>query len=186
MWERIKQNSILLFFLKGGLLYAAWTAFYYLWFSPQTRVDERFITHIINVSGWILETLGYKTFKVLSDEHFDPTDDKTFQLIGIVGGTNNQGVWIGSACNAISLFALFSIFVIAFPGSWKKKFWFIPLGIVVIHCLNILRVCALAMISYYNNDLLAFNHSYTFTIIVYGCIFALWFWWVNRYSKTVA
>ncbi len=187
MWEKLKQNSILLFFVKGGLLYGAWTMFYYLWLSPRTLVDEHFISHIIKSSAWLLETMGYNTFQVISEEDFNPDNEKTFQLLGIVGGDqNNQGVWIGAACNALTLFSLFSIFVIAFPGRWKHKLWFIPAGIVIIHILNLVRVCALCIIAYHNFDLLAFNHTYTFTVFIYACIFALWYWWVVRYSKSSA
>jgi exosortase family protein XrtF len=174
--EKIRSNKILLFFLKGGLLYLGWIVIYYLLIGPYTSIDENFITHIINAAAKVLRLFGYQTFQ--------ETEDRTFQLLGIVGGNNNPGVWIGNACNAITLFALFSIFIVAFPGSTKKKLWFIPMGILIIHTLNILRVCALAMIAYYNYNLLDFNHTYTFTILVYACIFALWFWWVSKFSKT--
>jgi hypothetical protein len=30
---------------------------------------------------------------------------------------------------------------------------------------------------------LEFNHKYTFTLLVYSLIFALWMLWVNRYSN---
>jgi exosortase family protein XrtF len=175
MWEKIKNNKLLLFFLKAGLLYAFWLPFYYYFLEPKTTVDERIITHIIRVSAWVLEAFGYTTFQ--------ETRDSTFQLLGIIGN-NNPGVWIGTACNALTLFSLFTIFILAFPGSWKKKLWFIPMGIACIHFINIVRVCALAVIAYKDITLLSFNHTYTFTILVYGFIFALWMWWVNKYSKT--
>ncbi|MBC7864741.1 MAG: archaeosortase/exosortase family protein, partial [Bacteroidia bacterium] len=97
---------------------------------------------------------------------------------------NYQGVWIGYACNALSLFVLFSFFIISFPGNWLKKLWFIPVGILLVHLLNILRVFALVLIAHHHYDFLSFNHTYTFTILVYAFIFGLWMWWVNKYAKT--
>jgi exosortase/archaeosortase family protein len=77
----------------------------------------------------------------------------------------------------------FALFVIAFPGSVKKKLWFIPLGIVIIHFANVLRVIGLAAINYVAPQYLEFNHTYTFTILVYGIIFLLWMWWVKAALK---
>ena len=80
MWEKLKQNSILLFFVKGGLLYGAWTMFYYLWLSPRTLVDEHFISHINKSSDWLLQTMGNNTFQVLREEDINPDKEKTNQL----------------------------------------------------------------------------------------------------------
>ena len=171
-----KQSPLLVFFIRAILLYTTWFTFYYLYIEPKTTIDENFITHIIHFSDLILNTLKFKTFV--------ETGDRTFQLIGIVGGNSNPGVWVGTGCNAITLFALFSIFIISFPGKIKNKLWFIPLGLIVIHLVNVIRVCALAVIAYYNYNLLNFNHTYTFTILVYSIIFVLWVWWVKKYSRT--
>ena len=162
--------------LKGGLFYISWIILYYYLLEPKTLLDERIITHIVHVSAWLLKCFGYSTF--------EETRDTTFQLVGIVGGSNNPGVWIGTACNAVSLFALFTIFIIAMPGSWKNKMWFIPMGLLIIHLANILRVTLLAIIAYVNVNYLNFNHTYTFTILTYSIIFILWIWWVNKFSKT--
>jgi hypothetical protein len=47
-------------------------------------------------------------------------------VILMLDHTTNTGVWVGDECNGFKLFSIFSIFVIAFPGSWKTKAWFIP------------------------------------------------------------
>ena len=43
-------------------------------------------------------------------------------------------------------------------------------------------VTALAIIVSYDYELLNFNHDYTFYVIVYGCVFLLWFWWVKKFA----
>jgi exosortase/archaeosortase family protein len=58
--------------------------------------------------------------------------------------------------------------------------WFIPLGIVLIYCLNVLRIIGLSFNKYYDYQSADFNHHYTFTVIVYAGIFALWMWWATR------
>ena len=65
---------------------------------------------------------------------------------------------------------------------WKKKLWFIPLGIFIVHTANAIRIAALTIISAENPKALDFNHNITFQVIVYGLIFLLWYWWVQKLS----
>lgn len=187
MWRNIKNNTVLLFLFKVFILYFCWLPIYFFWLEPKTNLDERLVTHIIKISGSTLRFLGYDVIERTIDysTYLENPKDPEFQLLIIKGGSDGQqGVWVGDGCNAISLFVLFSIFIIGLPGSVEKKLWFLPVGIFLIHLINIARVCALAFISYKDFNLLNFNHTYTFTIIVYGFIFGLWMLWVNKYSKT--
>ena len=167
----LKQNPLLKFLTFSGLTYLLLYLFYQFIVRRQTYYDQKFIGTIIYGSNFILEMLQYKTFLILQD--------RDFQVIGIDG---TSGVWIGSNCNAISLFILFSVFIIWYPGIQKAKLWFIPLGIISIHILNIIRVIGLVLLAKYYPEYLNFNHTYTFTFIVYAYIFILWVWWVNRFS----
>jgi len=167
----IKSGSFLRFILTSGSLYLLLYLVYQFVVKRYTYYDQAFIGSIINMADIVLNFLGYETFKVLQD--------RDFQVLGIDG---SHGVWIGSDCNAIKLFGLFAVFVIAYPGKLRTKLWFIPAGIIAIHILNIIRVAALAIIAKYNYYYLDFNHTYTFTFLVYAFIFLLWMIWVNRFS----
>jgi exosortase family protein XrtF len=104
----------------------------------------------------------------------------THQTVLCIAGETMVGV--GNPCNGLELFALFAGFIICFPGKFKAKLWFIPLGMIIIHFANVIRTFALALIQLKAPQYLEFNHHYTFTVIVYSIIFLLWMWWVNRYS----
>ncbi|MDI1355048.1 MAG: archaeosortase/exosortase family protein [bacterium] len=162
-------------FIKFILLAAA--LYLSLFFSHQfivrryTYYDQHFIGSIIESADFFLNLFGYHTFTILQD--------RDVQVIGIDGST---GVWVGSNCNAISLFSLFVVFILAYPGPIKHKVWFIPLGIILIHIANIFRVVALAMIAFHAPSYLNFNHTYTFTFLVYLFIFGLWMLWVNKFA----
>jgi exosortase family protein XrtF len=169
-----KPSTFTRFIVKAIGLYLLLFFVHQFLIKRQTFYDQRFISQILESADWVLHQMGYKTFKILQD--------RDMQVLGIDG---SNGVWVGSNCNAISLFSLFSVFVIAYPGPWKHKAWFIPAGIVAIHLINILRVVALAIIANYDYRLLDFNHTYTFTFLVYGFIFALWILWVNRFSNKI-
>lgn len=159
------------FIFVAGVSYLIFFIVYELLLKKYTLFDEYVIRFIIQNTDEVLRRLDYKTFKT--------TDINDFQVIGIHGSI---GVWVGKACDAISLFIIFSIFILAFPGNQRDKWWFVPFGILTIHILNVIRIVALTMITYYAPQWLEFNHTYVFTFLVYSYIFLLWIWWVNKYS----
>ena len=175
MKASLRSNAFLRFILSAGFLYLALYLVYQFVVRRYTLYDQSFIGLIIRGADVLLQAMGYKTFMRLQD--------MDFQVLGIDG---SNGVWIGSNCNAIKLFGLFAVFVIAYPGSQKNKWWYIPVGIVAIHLLNIVRVAMLAIIADYDYNWLDFNHTYTFNFIVYSFIFALWMIWVNRFASPPA
>ena len=171
MFQKLKQNKFQSFIILASLLYGACYFLYEIIIKRVTNGDQLFIRKIINLCKWILELMGYTTFA--SKEVND------VQVFGIDG---SNGVWIGGPCNGITLMFLFAVFVVAYPGSLKNKLWFLPLGIFVVHTINITRIIALALIAYYSPQYLDFNHTYTFTFIAYSAVFGLWMLWVNKFS----
>jgi exosortase family protein XrtF len=167
----LQKNAFLKFLIYSGATYVLLYLIHTFLVKRFTYYDQSFIQNIIHSAQWVLECIGYKTFAFIQE--------RDFQVVGIDGST---GVWVGSNCNAISLFMLFVVFVLWYPGHQKAKLWFIPFGLITIHILNILRVVALALIAFYKPGALDFNHTYTFTFLVYGYIFFLWMWWVNKYA----
>jgi exosortase family protein XrtF len=173
MFDKIVKNKFYFFILKASLLYSFLYVFYEFYIKIYTNIDQLFIRKIINVCTFILESMGYKTFasKEIND----------FQVFGVDG---SNGVWIGGGCNGITLMFLFAIFVIAYPGNFKNKLWYLPLGIILVNIINIIRIVGLSLMSLYAPNYLDFNHTYTFTFIVYSIVFALWMFWVNKFSKS--
>lgn len=158
-------NRFLVFSL---ILYIIWKLLYDLVLQPYTNIDLNLIQFTIRVSKFFLEAMGYEVFMSLP------------RLIGIDG---TSGLLIGDPCDGMELFGLFTIFIIAFPGPPLKKMFFIPIGILCILSLNIFRVIGLAIVQLHTSrEWTEFNHTYTFTILIYGCIFLLWMYWVKKFS----
>lgn len=166
------SHPVFRFFAFAIILFVAWLGVYEFWLHPKGELDKWIISQIIYQSGLLLKALG---FSLIAEVPFD----ENFRTIGIDGG---HSIWVGDPCNGLELFALFAGFVIAYPGKWKNKLLFIPIGIVVIHLVNVIRVAALAYIVYLNPDWLAFNHTYTFTITVYSLVFLLWYLWASGWN----
>lgn len=172
MFTKLIRNPLFFFVVKAAGLFLVWLFVYKLWIHSEGWLDGAVINNLIYLSGKLLTLFGYETFHSTGD------------IIRTIGIDGSHGVWVGDPCNGIDLFALFAGFVIAYPGPVKKKLWFIPLGLIAIHLLNTIRVTALAMIAYHSPESLDFNHTYTFTILVYGFIFYLWMLWANKLSKS--
>lgn len=168
IFQNIKPQDkfIALFILKGLALYLIWFLIYDNWLLKDGMVDHFLIQHLVDSTQFFLNFLGYDTF----------------QYADSVGVDGTHGVLIGAPCNGMDLFALFAGFIMIFPGKVKHKLFFIPLGLLIIHILNIIRLVGLAMIVVYFPKSLEFNHKYTFTFIVYAVVFLMWVIWIKKYS----
>ena len=166
----MKANKFIIFFLLKAIgLYAVWYMVYDLWLKKSGVLDN-----------WIIDSLVYFTVKFLELFNFMIYVD--YHKVGIFGA--DLSVFVGNGCNGLELFALFTGFIIIFPGNWKNKVWYIPLGIIVLHFFNVLRIIGLVFSGYYDRSYLHFNHKYTFTIIMYLLTFVGWILWVKYFSKT--
>lgn len=169
------RNPFFKFIVLSTGLYIAWYVGYEYYLKPLTNFDHMVIDSLIRIGEKMLTVVGYQ----ITD--YSVIDGECRSHIGILG---SMGVTIGAPCDGSVLFALFVAFVVAFPGPWKHKAWFLPAGVVLIHLFNAMRVVGLAVVVHINEDWLAFNHDYTFTIIVYAFVFLLWWIWVNKFSGT--
>ena len=131
----LKENkAALIFIAKLALVFFALYFFYEEILSVHTSVNRDLIALIMQHSEKLLVLLGYD---LLQTEGF-------YQYH--IGIANTSGVVIGDPCNGMSLFILYSSFILVFKG----KFWFkllaITLGIFSIYLMNVIRIVALAII----------------------------------------
>jgi exosortase family protein XrtF len=171
MLQSLRENVLVRFLAIGGGAYLLWYILYEYVLKPATHLDEWVINQIIYGTSFFLDLFGYSV---------QPLPDEPW--LSRVGIEDAHALFVGENCDGVVLFALFTIFILAFPGPVKHKFWYIPVGNLIVHFVNVLRVTALAMIVDYDPALLEFNHDYTFTILVYGVIFGLWYGWIQYFS----
>ncbi len=172
-FSRIWADPLLRFIVLAPTLYLTWQLLYHGLLHPWGKLDRSVINSLVAVATFILQGLGYE---MLPEPRIDLE-----RYIGVQGGSH---LWIGDPCNGIPLFAVFAIFIMAYPGPGRHKAWFIPAGILLIHLLNAIRVAALCIVVTISYDWLNFNHDYTFYVVVYGAVFALWAIWVRRFART--
>ena len=162
----LPTRSLRRFLLLAVGLYLVWFFGYEQWLRADERLDTALSVNIAQVTTATLQLLGFPA-SVAADNP---------QLILM---QQKMAVFVGNPCNGLVLYALFAGFVLAYPGPGRRKLWFIPVGILGIYLLNVVRVAALALNHFYAHQSVDFNHHYTFTFVVYGCIFLLWMLWAR-------
>jgi len=168
-----KFGPLVRFLGLGTGLYLLWYFLYEFWLKDHTGLDEWMVRHLILWTDHALSLFGY--------ELWTDVNDVAGNFVGIANG---HPLEVGAPCDGIVLLALFSCFIIAFPGNLKHKLWYLPAGLIAIHLINVFRIFCLSLIIHYKPSALDFNHDYTFTILVYGFIFLLWYMWINRFSPS--
>lgn len=93
---------------------------------------------------------------------------------------NKSMIYVNSGCSGLKQIFQFFLLMLFFPGPWKKKLWFIPLGIIAVHITNVLRVVGLAFVMNYRPQYWDFSHDYVFRPLFYVVIFILWVVWVEK------
>ncbi|AXB56305.1 exosortase family protein XrtF [Flavobacterium fluviale] len=127
---------------------------------------------------------GANTEQLLQFFNYDVSIQKSIQDPWLKIIINEKYVArITEGCNAVSVMILFVSFVAAFSGKFKKTLLFILFGLISIYILNVIRIALLTVLVFYfpaQND---FLHGVVFPLIIYGYVFVLWIFWINRFSK---
>ncbi|AMJ65622.1 exosortase X [Hymenobacter sp. PAMC 26628] len=155
------------FLLVFAALYALWTLGYDGLVGPDGRFDQALSANLAATAGALLRGMGFAAGTAPANP-----------ILVVLNG--QPVVSVGDPCNGLLMYALFAGFVVAFPGPWRHKLWFVPAGILAIYALNVGRVALLALNHAYWYHSVDFNHHYTFTFVVYGAIGALWVLWARR------
>ncbi|MEW4925326.1 exosortase family protein XrtF [Algibacter sp. 2305UL17-15] len=172
----IKYKSVIKFILTFLLVYGVLSVAYkfYLQFSDGSKFYPDYFTHLVAVQcETLLNSLGYQT-EILPH----PTEPSMKLLL--------RGKYLGrviEGCNSISVIVLFVSFVIAFSGTLKTTFFYILSGSVLIYVANLIRIVLLCIGLYHYPEYGEVLHSVVFPAIIYGMVFLLWIFWVNRFSK---
>lgn len=144
----------------------------YLDYSEGTNFYPDYITNLVaRQSRSLIETVGLKA------EIAPHPNEASMKLI-----INNKFVArIIEGCNSISIIILFVSFIIAFSGKFKTTFFYLLFGCVMIYAVNLIRIVILTIGLYnypWRREIL---HSVIFPLIIYGLVFLLWMFWVNRF-----
>jgi exosortase family protein XrtF len=173
-WRENKtlQRDFIWFVSVASLFYGAWYFGYETYLATKTDFDTVLCRFIAEQAAVVMNLFGYQTAIVSLG---------WYPNIMVVNGS--PVVSVGPSCNGFALTVLFTAFILAYPGPAKRKLWYIPLGLLVLHIVNVFRCIALAFVMLYARSSFDFNHKYAFVVIVYSIFSLLWLWWVLYLSQ---
>ena len=93
---------------------------------------------------------------------------------------NGSWISINGSCAGDKQILQFMLLILIWPGLWKRKLWFVPLGMVIIHCTNILRIVLLSVVSSTRPEWWHQAHNSVLRGMFYVVILVLWIIWVER------
>lgn len=172
----IKYKSVTRFVLTFLIVYGSLSMAYkfYLKFSDGSQFYPDYMTHIVALQSQdLLNAVGYNA--VVLPHPGEPS------MKLIVNGKFLARIIEG--CNSVSIIVLFISFVIAFSGYFKETIIYILAGSVLIYVVNLLRIVFLSIGLYHYPWRSGILHQVIFPGIIYGMVFLLWMFWVNRFSK---
>jgi len=148
-----------------NLLYGAYVSNYRPRVDGATREATRQTSGVLNVCGWSTH---------IQDEEKSPITNLVFEDRNILA--------VYEGCNGINVAIIFLAFLFAFGPISRPLWWFVPLGLAILHVANLGRLLFLFWVAIYMPDAMYFTHKYLFTAFLYVVVFVLWIWWVRKYS----
>lgn len=166
-----ENKKVIYFLLRFLLSFAGFSLLYAYWIESYGNQPDPF--------SWLI---GQQLVYLYGAENLVIERISGHPAIGVFyHGTNAISLYEG--CNGIAVAILFFSFIFAFKGNWMDLLWFTPIGFLVIHGFNLMRLSLLIHLAQNNSDLFHFMHKYLFTLIIYVAVFALWVIWVRLALK---
>lgn len=172
----VKYRSVIKFILTFILVYALLSITYklYLDFSKDSKYYPDYFTNLTaRQSQSLLQTIGY-------DSKIVPHPNEASLKLVI---NEKYVARVIEGCNSISVIILFVSFIIAFAERWKPTLLYLLAGSTLIYAVNLARIVVLSVGLYHYPWRREFMHTIIFPLIIYGMVFLLWMFWVNRYAK---
>lgn len=144
----------------------------YLDYSVGSEFYPDYVTNLVaKQSKSLLETVGYKV------QIIQHPNEPSMKLI-----INDKFVArIIEGCNSISILILFVSFIFAYAGKLKTTLFYLLFGCVLVYATNLFRIVFLTIGLYHYPWRREILHSVIFPLIIYGMVFLLWMFWVNRF-----
>ena len=156
-------------YLVASVLYGAYVSSFEPGPDPLTSAVGKQTSVALGVCGWITTA---------SDNIAKPTIELAYHDRDILS--------IYEGCNGLNVMIIFVAFLFAFGPINHRLWWYVPLGLLILHLSNLLRITILFWVSLNEPDFMYFLHKYFFTAALYVVTFALWVIWVRMYMRPSA
>ena len=159
---------------------------------PRGTGIKRFaITYLILMSGFFF-LIGFTPFQKIVDinglytQGVVATTARLFGILGIPSTHAGSIIQLPSialdikfGCNGLEAVMIYSVAVLAFPVSWKKKLIGIAAGFVVIQVVNILRIAGLGYSGIHFPGMFEYIHIYVAQGMMIAVSLGVFFLYLN-------
>lgn len=167
---------IRLFLGKAFLFFVIWKIIYSFFLFDNQIVDKFLTTHVGEASVKVLNSLGTMSgFTAINESVVEPLygELQAFNM-SVIYHNDVRILNIANACNGLELLVLYVGFIVCMPSSFKRKLFYIVIGVILIDIVNILRCVGLIHLREYFHAYFDFAHHYVFKVMVYSSTFVLW------------
>lgn len=143
------------------------------------------------INFWPVKSLVDDLFESASSLLFDQSCNVLENVFGLdiitidrtIGTMNNEGrysfITVAPECTSLKQWLHWLFLMLIFPGPWKHKLWYIPLGLVIIEWINVVRVTGILLLMIPFPNSFSFSHDYLFKTFFYFVIFLMWMLWTE-------
>ena len=163
--------------LKGLILFSIIIATFHLLYK-QFEAEIISIPLVSRIIGFLVQNLLISCLSILHIFNISTTISN--DIITLPNGIQIQMQY---GCSGFQQFLLIAILFILFPGPWKKKLWFIPSAILLVHILNIIRFVGISIYAIHFKEHFHFVHDWIFRPFIYFAIFMAWVIWVDLINR---
>lgn len=102
------------------------------------------------------------------------------EIRNVISFDTSYGTRIVWSCTGLKQSFIWIVIMLVARGSWMRKLWFIPFGLVCAYLFNILRITIITLFLEHHPEWFDFLHEYLFKYLFYGMIFCLWMLWTHK------
>ncbi len=180
-WKSLAPNQkILLRFLAMMTIFVI---VYFFWFVPRSWTLPIIGENYARFVHYTMMALTESTVVVLKITGYQA---ETFNLRNIDMYDSSINVHVRNFCLGIDMMAMFTALILSFPGKWKSRFWFIPLGFLGIHIINVCRVTALCIVTVHYGYSNFIDRHIVFNAVATLFIFLMFVQWVKMNNQAQA
>ncbi|TAN40200.1 MAG: exosortase H [Nitrospirae bacterium] len=164
--------------------------------KPKETADplsiKRFAVTYLLLMGALFVVIGFTPFQKYVDVNGLYTQGVVFFTTKVLGVMNIPCTHSGSiiqlpsisldikfGCNGLEAVMIYSVAVIAFPASWKKKLIGIVAGFLLIQTINIIRIAGLAYSGIHFQQYFEYIHVYIAQGMMIAVSLAIFFLYLN-------
>jgi exosortase/archaeosortase family protein len=134
---------------------------------------------VMGARDWLAEKFYYQSIWIV--DHILGINISVNNETRVMYFDNSGFVGVGVSCSGFKQILQFIVLFLVYPGPWKHKLWYIPLGVLAIYITNLFRIVSLSVVVQTQPEYFDVVHDYIVRPLFYVVIFVFWVVWVEKF-----